>query len=148
MKYYKIINPKGHNGLIYQEGINEDPLPFNPSGTCEPGGIYFAREDILAFLDYGTELYEVKPLSEIYENPGTPKKFKAKRVDLKYIGRITDIKILDMLLKEGANIHAGNESALKFAHEMGYSKMFKYLIKNGANDSVIEYGYQPPLCDM
>jgi hypothetical protein len=31
MKYYKIINPKGHNGLIYQEGINEDPLPFNPS---------------------------------------------------------------------------------------------------------------------
>jgi hypothetical protein len=145
MKYYKVVNPKGHNGLIYKEGINEDPLPFNPSGNCSPGGIYFAKEDILAFVEYGTELYEVEPLSEIYENPGTPKKYKAEKVKLKYIGKITDIKILDMLINEGANIHAGNECALKFAYEMGYSKIFKYLIKNGANEAVIVHGYWPLL---
>ena len=41
-KYFKIVNPDGHHDLVYHEGYNEDPLPFNPTGDCEPGGIYFA----------------------------------------------------------------------------------------------------------
>ena len=54
MNYYKILNKKeNHYGLQYQTGLNEDILEFNPSGDCTSGGIYFTREDIFAFLDYG-----------------------------------------------------------------------------------------------
>ena len=76
-KYFKIVNPNGHNGLVYHDGYNEDPLSFNPSGDCEPGGIYFSSTDILAFFDYGTDVYAVDPIGTIYENPGNPKKYKA-----------------------------------------------------------------------
>ena len=46
MKFYKIVNPKGHYDIIYTEGLNTDVLPFNPSGDCKkvayifPGKIY------------------------------------------------------------------------------------------------------------
>ena len=72
-KYFKIVDPTGHNGLVYREGYNEDPLPFNPSGDCEPGGIYFTSTNILAFLKYGTDVYEVEPVGKFYENPGDPR---------------------------------------------------------------------------
>ena len=85
MKFYKVVDPAGHHGLIYHEGLNIDPLTFNPSGDCEPGGIYFSREDIFAFLNYGSLIYEVTPVGEIYENPGEPKKFKAHEVELKLL---------------------------------------------------------------
>jgi len=40
MNFYKILNEEEtHHGLKYQTGLNEDPLPFNPNGDCEPGGI-------------------------------------------------------------------------------------------------------------
>jgi hypothetical protein len=35
------------NGFIYQEGLNVDPLPFDPSGTCQPGGLYFTTLEYL-----------------------------------------------------------------------------------------------------
>jgi len=54
VNFYKILNKEEvYFGVKYHDGLNEDPRPFNPSGDCEPGGIYFAREDILAFLSYG-----------------------------------------------------------------------------------------------
>ena len=131
MKYYKIVNPKGHNGLIYHEGINVDPLPFNPSGDCEPGGIYFAKEDILTFINYGTELYEVEPIGEVYENPGEPKKYKAHKVNLKYMGKLVDN--IEMLINDGADVHAKGDYALRFAAKNGYHNIVKLLIKHGAD---------------
>ncbi|HRS19950.1 MAG TPA: ankyrin repeat domain-containing protein, partial [Bacteroidales bacterium] len=131
MKYYKIVNTEGHNGLIYHEGINIDPLPFNPSGDCEPGGIYFAKEDILAFVNYGTELYEVEPIGDVYENPGKPKKYKAHEVNMKYIGKVIDN--IEMLIKEGANIHIDDDFVLRWAAENGHHNIIKLLIKNGVD---------------
>ncbi|MGC8739814.1 MAG: hypothetical protein ACP5UA_14395, partial [Candidatus Hydrogenedens sp.] len=87
LKFFKIVDPRGHNGLIYKEGYNEDIMPFYPSGDCAPGGIYFSGKDILAYITYGTEVYEVEPIGEIYENPGVPKKYKTHAVNLKYIGK-------------------------------------------------------------
>jgi len=131
MKYYKIVNPEGHHGLIYHEGLNIDPRPFNPSGDCKPGGIYFAREDILAFIDYGTELYEVEPIGDVYENPGEHKKYKAHEVNLKYVGKVIDN--IKMLIKEGANVHAKDDYALRRAAGNGHYNVVKLLLKYGAN---------------
>lgn len=133
MKYYKIVNPNGHNGIVYKEGYNEDPLPFTPSGDCEPGGIYFSREDILAFLDYGTEVYEVEPVGEVYENPSKPKKYKAHAVNLKYIGELRDLEVIKKLIEDGADVNARDNYALRWASKNGHLDIVRYLIEHGAN---------------
>lgn len=42
--YIKFINKNlEHRGLTYKLGLNVDPVPFNGSGMCMPGGIYFTE---------------------------------------------------------------------------------------------------------
>jgi len=133
MKYYKIVNPDGHHGLIYKEGLNTDINTFNPTGTCESGGIYFAREDILAFINYGSKLYEVEPDKRIYEENCYAVKFKSPAVTLKYIGELKDINVIKMLIDEGANAHANDNCVLAWAVKNNYIEITKLLIDNGAN---------------
>ena len=133
MKYYKVVNSEGHNGLIYKEGLNVDPKPFNPSGNCEPGGIYFAKEDIFVFFDYGSKVYQVEPVGQVYENPNTPKKFKAHSVKLKYIGETNDVETIKTLVDDGADIHADYDYALRWSAVNGHLDVVKYLVENGAN---------------
>jgi len=134
MKYYKIVDSEaGHNGLFYKEGRNIDPLPFNPSGNCESGGIYFSREDIFCFWDYGDEVYEVTPISEIYENPGFVKKWKCKEIDLKYVGKTNELKTIKHLIEDGADIHVDNGHILYLASKNGYLEIIKYLVEQRAN---------------
>ena len=40
--FYKLTNGlEMHNGMYYKTGLNIDRLPFNPTGRCSPGGMYF-----------------------------------------------------------------------------------------------------------
>jgi len=140
MKYYKILNEEEyHNGLQYKTGLNVDPLSFNPSGDCTPGGIYFSREDILAFLNHGPWIREVviPEDAQVYENLGKPKKWKANKVVLRERERI-DINVIKRLIKEGANPKAGNSYALIWAAVNGHTEIVKLLIPVSnpkANDS-------------
>jgi hypothetical protein len=144
MKYYKITNEEeNHHGLQYKDGVVEDIWPFNPSGNCMPGGIYFASKDILAFLSYGVWIREVTPIGKIYENPGSPKKYKAHKIKLGRRRKIT-LNVIKKLVKEGANIHAGDEAALCLAAEDGDLKIVKYLVENGADVNILS-GW--PLCN-
>ena len=130
MNYYKILNEEEtHRGIRYHTGLNEDPVPFNPSGDCKPGGIYFAREDILAFIEYGTWIRKVTlPKDEpVYENPGEPKKWKAHRVILGERRKIT-IKVIQELLDEGANPKADDSEALRRAAGNGHLEVVKLLL--------------------
>ena len=137
-KYFKIVNTDGHHRLVYHEGYNEDPLPFNPNGDCESGGIYFASTDILAFSDYGTELYEVEPIGEIYENPGEPQKYKAHALNMQYVGKIDDLDTVKYLVCNGVNIHACDEYALRWYAKNGNLEIVKYLVENGADVHVLD----------
>ena len=134
MNYYKVVNRNGHNGMHYTEGVNVDIQEFYPYGDCTGGGIYFSREDIFAFIDYGDQVYKVNPIGEVYENPGRPKKWKAHAVDLTYIGRIDDIETIKKLVEDGAIIDVGDGKALRWA--CGNGKQFfpivKYLVEQGA----------------
>jgi hypothetical protein len=41
-QFYKFLNDDLRHGLVvYKEGLNVDPLPFNPIGQCQPGGLYY-----------------------------------------------------------------------------------------------------------
>jgi len=133
MKYFRIVDPKGHHGMIYKEGYNEDILPFNPSGSCKPGGLYFSREDIFAFCYCGEDVYEVEPIGEIYEEEGSPKKFKAHALNLKYFGKINDMKVVKYLVENGADIHADEDYALRWSALNGHLEVVKYLVEIGAD---------------
>ena len=135
MNFYKITSQdEKHYGMQYKTGLNTDVLPFNPRGDCEKGGIYFSREDILAFLDYGPWIRKVTlPENEgIYENPGMPKKWKSHCVILGKRKKIT-ARIIQKLIAARANVHANDDWALRWASGNGYSEVVKVLLSEGAN---------------
>jgi len=85
MRYFKATNAEEtHNGLKYHDGINRDPKPWNPSGSCEGGGIYYADEDhICRYLGSNAYMREVflLPESRVYPDP-MGDKFKADILEL------------------------------------------------------------------
>ena len=135
MNYYKILNKEeNHNGLQYKTGLNKDHLPFNPTGDCEPGGIYFSREDIFEFLNYGPYIRKVTlpKDAQIYENPETPKKWKSDKVILGRKRKWNNLKLIRELIDEGANI----EPLWFCAARYGYLDIIKLLLKAGANPNI------------
>jgi len=135
MEFYKITNKNEiHYEMEYKTGLNVDIKPFNPSGDCETGGIYFSREDILSFLEYGCWIREVTlpKDEEIYENPGEPKKWKTHRIILGKRRKI-DLEVIKELIEKGANIHADDDHALRWASSEGHFGVVKFLIEKGSN---------------
>ena len=134
MRFYKITNESEfHHGLQYQDGLNVDPVPFSPEGDCVPGGIYFAREDILAFLNYGPWIREVTipDDAQMVENPGDhPRKWRADRVILGPRRRI-DVDVVRELLDEGADIHTKDGAALRWASGKGHLEVVRLLLDRG-----------------
>jgi hypothetical protein len=50
----KVLYPTlKHYNFQYQEGLNIDHLPFNPSSQCSPGGLYFCEfNDVALYISY------------------------------------------------------------------------------------------------
>lgn len=75
-----------HHGMTYKVGLNEDVLPFNPSGDCESGGLYFTgRSQIHKFIDYGPKFATVliPDDAQVYYNireDGIILKFKSDKI--------------------------------------------------------------------
>lgn len=132
MNYYKITNKaENHNGMRYRDGLNEDVLPFVPSGSCTSGGIYFSREDILAFLGYGPWIrrVELPEGEEVYEDPEPePKKWKSHRVVLGE-RRGVYASVIRELIEEGANPRVCDSRALRWAAENGHREIVEMLKK-------------------
>jgi len=130
MNFYKILNKtENHYGLKYKSGLNIDPIEFNPYGTCEPGGIYFSREDILAFIDHGIWIRKVTLPEDarVYENPGKIRKWKADKVILGERELITTT-VVKRLIEEGADPKADKSWPLRWAADHGHLNIVKLLI--------------------
>jgi hypothetical protein len=135
MNYYKILKEnETHRGFKYHDGLNIDPKPFNPNGSCKKGGIYFARKDILAFLYVGSWIRKVTlpEDAQIYKDPELPEKWKADKVILGPREKIT-LEVIKRLVKKGANIHADNNYALQWAAESGHLDVVKFFVEKGAD---------------
>jgi hypothetical protein len=81
-----------HNGFQYQDGLNTDTVPFNPSGSCKPGGLYYTTLEFMPnFIGYGTKIanVEIPPESKIYADP-EGKKWKSSSVVLSNILPLKD----------------------------------------------------------
>jgi len=140
MKYYKILNKEeNHHGFQYKTGLNIDTIKFNPVGSCEEGGLYFSRKDIFAFLDCGSCLRKVTlpKDAKVYKDPKSPEKWKADKIILGKREKIT-LKVIKRLVKEGADIHANNDLALRLASYNGYLGIVKYLVSKGADIHVFD----------
>ena len=109
MKLYKVMNQEeNHYGLQYRTGVNRDILPFNPSGSCKAGGIYYADENhICEFLGMGCWVREVTllPESRVYADPNGNK----YKTDVMSMGeRVAISKWLPKFITERGGIIPGN----------------------------------------
>lgn len=93
--YYKVINTfMIHHGYKYEHGLNIDPIPFNTTKICCPGGFYFTnRENIPYVIDIGDYVCEVRipEGTEVYEEKSihtTIRKWKATQLDINLHGKI------------------------------------------------------------
>jgi hypothetical protein len=80
--FYKVVRRDlTHNAVVYKLGLNIDPMEFNPSGSCQQGGLYFTDFAHLGrFFGYG-ELVAVIIIPEdaqVYRDPDEDK-WKADR---------------------------------------------------------------------
>jgi hypothetical protein len=58
-----------HRNFTYKLGENVDVIPFNPSGRCKAGGLYFTTiNHIFEFMDFGTQIGIIMlcPDSKVY----------------------------------------------------------------------------------
>jgi hypothetical protein len=152
MNFYKITNQiENHNGLQYRDGLVYDTLPFQGFGNCLPGGMYYSREDILAFVNMGSWIRQVEVPGNAYSylNPGSPVKWKANMLYMHPKKRLWSVETFAELVADGADPKADNSFALRIATALGYTDIVKFLLPitdPKANDCIalrraFQYGY-------
>ena len=131
MQYYKIIG-KNYGKFNYKIGLNslsDNNEDFNPKPECAPGGLYFCDiKYIFEYLNYGDKVCTIE----------LPEDARVVRVGNKYKSdKIIIISIQDINLKNlidlGADVHANNDWALKYAAENGRIDVVKLLLEHGAD---------------
>ena len=92
-KFYKILKKNCiHNGYEFINGLNIDPIPFNPEGECSSGGFYFTEYNKICYwLTYTKDLTYIAEVTipddakvHIKDN-----KFKADKLILNLNNKIT-----------------------------------------------------------
>lgn len=130
-----------HHDFKYTTGLNVDTVPFNPSGECKPGGLYYSREDILYFLSFGPYIAEVEipEDAEVYEETtnisgikSSYTKWKANKIILKERELITG-KVIKRLIEEGAEPRVSDDFPLWWANSYGTEDMIDALMEAGAS---------------
>ncbi len=123
-KYYKALNKNlTHHGFVYKLGLNVDVLPFNPTGSCLPGGLYYTDLEHIAeyFEHYGDLVAEVEPVGQIYLDP---------EIDLDG-GKVVKWKTDKLIIKSIEPIErfmAKQSNAFKLAACKVYGLNIKYII--------------------
>lgn len=83
--YYKLLRQDlTHHGFKYQVGLNIDTIPFNPKGSCEPGGLYFTdKENLHEYFVYGTLIADIRipKDAQVYQDRDE-KKWKADKIEI------------------------------------------------------------------
>lgn len=131
-KYYKVLpeNLKCR-GFQYHEGLNIDTNLIN-NEECS-NGLHFAEvKNIFKFCDHGIMLAEVEVPDDavVYEFRN---KYKADKIILKNIRPLWAVEGIQLLVEQGANIHANDDYALCLAARNGHLDVVKYFVEQGAD---------------
>ena len=82
-----------HRDMKYKEGLNEDSIEFNPTGSCRPGGLYYTDfNHFFTFMHHGELIadIEVPHDAKIYPDPAG-NKWKANKLIVNDIRPIRDV---------------------------------------------------------
>ena len=99
MKYFKFANL---DDTTFCDGIVQT---LDLSDDHESGGVEFYSRDTFLFHSDGTEVYEVSPLDDVYENSIAPKKYRCNVVKLKRIGSSRELSTIKYLVENGVSLH-------------------------------------------
>ena len=161
-KGYKVIrSDMKHHGFTYKKGLNVDSNPFDYKGSCVPGGLYFFTElkGLPDWLGYGNHLWEVEVPED---SPCVPDpkggKYRAHKLILKKrhslsskniwkkiiktcdkekvlmgVAEYGHLEVVKLLLTAGADVHALNNYALRWAATNGHTEVVELLLAAGAD---------------
>jgi len=136
MHFYKWVRSDHlHFTHYFTQGLNTDKIPFNPSGSGNPGGFHYSREDILHFIDFGDILYkvEIPKNTPTYEDPDTNIKYwKSKSIILSN-PRPRNLETIIQLVLEGADPRVCDDSPLILSANYGWLDLVEYFISCGAD---------------
>ena len=141
-KFFKITNKEEkHHGFQYTNGLNILKEPFAETGSCVPGGLYFADiTSILQFLNYGVYLREITlPLNDPdFKIVKDNNKWRANKIILGKKYNLWEKETFEYLVSVGADVHADINFAVRLASEKGYLDVVKYLVELGEQGSPIQ----------
>lgn len=119
-------------GFQYKLGMNEDENSLSLHGRCEPGLYFCLIQDVCNFLGYGTQIAMVSiPDDEnVYVDEN---KFRTHRLNIDQVLSLDDVNTWKYMVKNGADITAGDNYAIQMASSNGCLEVVKYLASNGAD---------------
>jgi hypothetical protein len=134
-KFYKLLrNDEIHHGFQYKTGLNIDIIPFNPTGKCSPGGLYFFSQEQLPMFSKYVNIGDIRYIREvtfpddakIYKEVG---KYKADRF---IVGERKEFWLDEILDQELClEVVKQNGMALKFVKEQTPKICLEAVEQNG-----------------
>lgn len=134
--YFKITNElENHHGLQYQDGIVEDILPFNSTGSCCPGGIYFSDDkNIMKFSHYGPWVRQVEiPEDAKWVEDPDGNKWRASKLFFHPRKDLWTVETIQWLMAQDVNINNYTDSILTEGAKRNSIELVKFAITQEVN---------------
>lgn len=118
-------------GFQYKMGMNEDVKPLATRGSCKAGLHFCLIKDVYWYLGYGSKLALISiPDDDVYVDDD---KFRTHRLDIKKIMPLGEVATWMYLCKNGLDVTADDNYAVRCAAKNGHLEIVKYLHENGAD---------------
>ncbi|ANB50965.1 hypothetical protein [Powai lake megavirus] len=129
--YCKVLSSNfNQKGYQYNEGLNVLDKPFESTGSCVPGGLYFTNiENIFKFINYGIYLVKVTvPVdAQIVKDPDNDK-WRADKIIISDKKDLRQIDTIKYLVDNGANIKRDYHFVIDFAINNGLHDILEYIL--------------------
>lgn len=129
--YCKVLNSNfNQKGYQYNEGLNVLDKPFESTGSCVPGGLYFTNiENIFKFINYGIYLVKVTvPVdAQMVKDPDNDK-WRADKIIISDKKDLRQIDTIKYLIENGANIKRDYHFVIDFTINNGLHDILEYIL--------------------
>ena len=131
-KYYKLtVANENHHGFVYVDGLNVDTVPFDKTGSCCAGGLYFSdSENITQFLGNHRWIREITiPEGEndfVKDPSNNPPKWRSHSVVCGSRKDLNDLSTWEWMVSVGIVINY--DDALRYSASNDRLESVKYLL--------------------
>ena len=122
-----------HYDHTYTEGLNVCPQPWN-DGHCTPGGLYACElRHLFEWITLYPDITEVAWVDVPVDAQVARFDTKIKASALVLTGSMPIAEAIRLALQVGADVHAEEDKALRWASARGHLPVVELLVKAGAN---------------